>query len=171
MSRTRAGAAAILLLAGCGYRLAGVGGGLPGHVEILGVPPFTNESAFPEIEDGMTDALIELFQRRGGFDVQDFEEGAQAVLRATINSVDFSPAQLDSASGVASTYLVVVRAEVVLEDVVNDVELFSAEEFTLRDEFAIGDDPDAAFDREGLAFRRISQAFADSLVVAILEGF
>ena len=162
---------AALLLGGCGYRLAGVGGGLPGHVQVLGIPPFVNESAFPEIEDGMTDALIEGFQRRGNFEVQDFEEGAQAVLRATIQTVDFAPAQLDPATGTASTYLVVVRAEVVLDDVVNEVELFAADEFTLRDEFSIGADPDAAFDREGLAFTRISQAFADSLVVAILEGF
>ncbi len=160
-----------LLIAGCGYRLAGVGGGLPGHVQMLGIPPFTNESAFPEIEDGMTDALIEEFQRRGNFEVQDFEEGAQAVLRATIRSVNFTPAQLDAATGTASTYLVVVRAQVVLDDVVNDEELFAAEEFTLRDEFSVGDNPDAAFDREGMAFTRISQAFADSLVVAILEGF
>ncbi len=160
-----------LLALSCGYRLAGLGGGLPGHVQVVGIPPFVNESAFPEIEDGMTDALIEEFQRRGDFEVQDFEEGAQAVLRATIQSVDFAPAQLDPATGTASTYLVVVRAEVVLDDLVDEVELFSADEFTLRDEFSIGDDPDAAFDREGLAFIRISQAFADSLVVAILEGF
>ena len=92
-------------------------------------------------------------------------------MRGTVLSVDFSPAQLDPATGAASTYLIIVRATVEFTDVANDVVLFESDEFTLRDEFSIGDDPDAAFDREGLAFSRIASAFADSLLVAILEGF
>ena len=85
--------------------------------------------------------------------------------------MDFAPAQLDSGTGAASTYLIIVRATVELRDVVNDEALFTSDEFTLRDEFAIGDNPDTAFDREGLAFGRIASSFADSLLVAMLEGF
>ncbi len=155
----------------CGYRLAGVGSGLPGHIEIVAVLPFQNESAFPEVEEAMTEEIISGFNRRGRYEVQETEEGAHAVLSGTVLSVDFAPAQLDSASGAASTYLIIVRATVELRDVVNDEVLFTSDEFTLRDEFAIGDDPDAAFDREGLAFRRIATSFADSLLVAMLEGF
>ena len=157
--------------AGCGYRLAGLGGGLPGHIQVVAILPFDNESAFPEVEEGMTEQIIEGFNRRGRYEVQETEEGAEAVMRGTVLSVDFSPAQLDPATGAASTYLIIVRATVEFTDVVNDVVLFESDEFTLRDEFSIGDDPDAAFDREGLAFSRIASAFADSLLVAILEGF
>lgn len=156
---------------GCGYRLAGVGAGLPGHIQIVAVLPFDNESAFPEVEEEMTEQIIEGFNRRGRYEVQETEEGAHAVMRGTVLSVDFSPAQLDPATGAASTYLIIVRATVEFTDAVNDAVLFESDEFTLRDEFAIGDDPDAAFDREGLAFSRLASAFADSLLVAILEGF
>jgi len=158
-------------LGGCGYRLAGVGSGLPGHIQTVAILPFDNESAFPEVEEQMTEQIIEGFNRRGRYEVQEVEEGADAVMRGTVLSVDFSPAQLDPATGSASTYLIIVRATVEFTDVANDVVLFESDEFTLRDEFAIGDDPDAAFDREGLAFSRLASAFADSLLVAILEGF
>ena len=160
-----------ILLGGCGYRLAGLGAGLPGHIQIVAILPFDNESAFPEVEEGMTDEIIEGFNRRGRYTVQETEEGADAVMQGTVLSVDFSPAQLDPTTGSASTYLIIVRATVEFTDVVNDVVLFESDEFTLRDEFSIGDDPDAAFDREGLAFARLASAFADSLLVAILEGF
>ena len=166
-----AGLCLLLLGAGCGYRLAGVGSGLPDHIEVVAVLPFENESAFPEVEEGMTEEIIEGLNRRGRYTVQEVEEGAHAVMRGTVLSVDFSPAQLDPATGAASTYLVIVRATVEFTDEVNDVVLFESDEFTLRDEFSIGDDPDAAFDREGLAFSRIARTFADSLLVAILEGF
>ena len=166
-----AGLLLLSALGGCGYRLAGVGSGLPGHIQIVAILPFDNESAFPEVEEQMTEQIIEGFNRRGRYAVQEVEEGADAVMRGTVLSVDFSPAQLDPATGSASTYLIIVRATVEFTDVANDVVLFESDEFTLRDEFAIGDDPDAAFDREGLAFSRLASAFADSLLVAILEGF
>ncbi len=169
--RAAAALAAAVALSGCGYRLAGVGSGLPGHIQIVAVLPFENESAFPEVEEAMTEQIISGFNRRGRYEVQETEEGADAVLSGTVLSVDFSPAQLDSATGAASTYLIIVRATVELLDVANDEPLFTSDEFTLREEFSIGDDPDAAFDREGLAFQRIASAFADSLLVAMLEGF
>ena len=169
--RLLSGLLLVSLLAGCGYRLAGLGSGLPGHIEVVAILPFENESAFPEVEEGMTEQIIEGLNRRGRYTVQETAEGAQAVMQGTVLSVDFSPAQLDPTTGSASTYLIIVRATVEFTDVVNDVVLFESDEFTMRDEFSIGDDPDAAFDREGLAFSRIASAFADSLLVAILEGF
>ena len=163
--------AAVTAFSGCGYRLAGLGAGLPEHISVVAVLPFDNESAFPEVEEGMTEEIIDGLNRRGRYEVQEIRAGAHAVMTGTILSVDFSPAQLDPATGAASTYLIVVRATVEFEDVVNGVMLFESEAFTLRDEFAIGDDPDAAFDAEGTAFSRIAGAFADSLLAAILEGF
>ncbi len=159
------------VVSACGYRLSGLGSGLPGHVEVVAVLPFENETAFPEVEEAMTEEIIEGLNRRGRYEVQEVEAGAHAVMRGTILSVDFSPAQLDPATGSASTYLIIVRATVEFEDVVNEEMLYEADAFTLRDEFDIGDDPDAAFDREGTAFQRIASAFADSLLAAILEGF
>ena len=156
---------------GCGYRLAGLGAGLPGHVEIVAVLPFENESAFPELEDLLTEELLSGFNRRGDYTVQEDEVGAHAVMEGVILRVEFAPAQLDPTSGQAATYLLIVEATVRLMDVVNDEPIFESDEFILRDEFAISEDPDASLDREGLAFQRIASAFADSLLVAILEGF
>ena len=161
----------LAFVAGCGYRLAGLGAGLPGHIQVVAVLPFDNESAFPEVEEGMTEEIIDGFNRRGRYEVQEVRDGAHAVMTGTILSVDFAPAQLDPATGAASTYLIIVRATVEFEDVVNGVILFESDEFTMRDEFSIGDDPDAVFDTEGTAFARIASAFADTLLVAILEGF
>ena len=84
--------------------------------------------------------------------------------------MEFAPAQLDPTSGQAATYLLIVEATVRLMDVVNDEPIFESDEFILRDEFAISEDPDASLDREGLAFQRIASAFADSLLVAITRG-
>ena len=69
----------------------------------------------------MTDEIIEGFNRRGRYTVQETAEGADAVMRGTVLSVDFSPAQLDPTTGSASTYLIIVRATVEFTDVANDV--------------------------------------------------
>ena len=160
------------LPAGCGYRLAGLGAGLPGHIEVVAILPFENESAFPEVEEGMTEEIIEGFNRRrplhrpGNGRGSPGGDGGNRVECGLLAGTAWirrpgRPQPISSSS----------RARVEFTDVVNDVALFESDEFTLRDEFSIGDDPDAAFDREGLAFSRIASAFADSLLVAILEGF
>ena len=80
-----AGLCCFLLMAGCGYRLAG-SGRMPAAVESLFIPVFANRSSLTGIENDFTGSLIEEFTRRRG--VPLVEEGAaEAVLSGTITSI------------------------------------------------------------------------------------
>ena len=71
----------------------------------------------------------------------------------------------------AATYTVVVRAQVEFKDLVQDDVIWSSNSFQFRDDFEIGEDPEAFFDQEGLTLQRLAEEFAKSLVSSILEAF
>lgn len=86
----RSGLRSVLLvlligLAGCAYGFAG--GGLPPHVRTMAVLPFENETASPELQRELHEALREQLRARLG--VRDASEAnADAVVRGTIRAYD-----------------------------------------------------------------------------------
>ena len=71
----------------------------------------------------------------------------------------------------ASTYTVVVRAQVEFRDLVEDRVIWASNSFQFRDDYEIGEDPEEFFDQEGLTLQRLGEEFAKSLVSSILEAF
>ena len=71
----------------------------------------------------------------------------------------------------AARYTIVVRAEVVFNDVVENSEIWSDSSFSFRDDYDIGEDSEGFFDMEGMALERIAEEFAKTLVSRILEAF
>ncbi len=70
----RLGAVVALLAAaaaasGCGYALAGRGGSLPEHIRVIGIPQFTNQSTWPDIDKIVTDRVSDEFRGRGKYRV------------------------------------------------------------------------------------------------------
>lgn len=78
---------ALLALAsgGCLYGFAG--GGLPPHVKTVAVLPFENETALPELQGEIADALRGTFASRLGVR-EAAESRANAVVRGTITAFD-----------------------------------------------------------------------------------
>jgi hypothetical protein len=170
-------ALASVITTGCGYSLAGRGNFLPAYIAIIAVPSFANRSDRVAVEELFTRKVVEELTGRGRYRIQADRAGADAVLTGTVLSLTALPSVLEGGdpnnpqSSQASTYTVIVRAQVVFEDLVEKKVLWSSNSFQFRDDFEIGEDPEAFFDQEGLTFERLAEEFAKSLVSSILEAF
>ncbi len=172
--------AALLVLSGlpgCGYSLAGKGNFLPEYIATIAIPTFANRSDKVSVEEVFTRKVVEEFTARGRYKIQAEEAGADAVLSGTVVSFLTAPTVLeggsidDPESSQASTYTVIVRAQVEFKDIVKDDVIWSNNNFQFRDDYEIGENPEEFFDQEGLTLQRLAEEFAKSLVSSILEAF
>lgn len=167
---------ASVVTTGCGYSLAGRGNFLPDYIAVVAIPTFENQSDRVEVEELFTLKVVEEFNARGRYKIQPEEAGADAILTGVVLSFTSAPSVLEgSAQDVegsqASTYTVVVRAQVEFKDLVADNVIWSSNSFQFRDDYEIGEDPEEFFDQEGLTLQRLGEEFAKSLVSSILEAF
>ena len=104
-------------------------------------------------------------------------EMASAVLEGTVVSFVSAPTVLeggtidDPESSQASTYTVIVRAQVEFKDLVKNDVIWSNNNFQFRDDYEVGENPEEFFDQESLTLQRLGEEFAKSLVSSILEAF
>jgi Lipopolysaccharide-assembly len=169
--------AGLAALPGCGYSLAGRGNFLPEYIATIAIPTFANRSDKVSVEEIFTRKVVEEFTARGRYKIQAEETGADAVLSGTVVAILTTPTVLeggsidDPESSQASTYTVIVRAQVEFKDVLKDDVIWSNANFQFRDDYEIGEDPEEFFNQEGLTLQRLAEEFAKSLVSSILEAF
>ena len=60
---------AFILITGCGFHLMGRGSGLPSHIKSIGVITFENKTSHFEVEQRITDALVNELLRRKGYKI------------------------------------------------------------------------------------------------------
>jgi outer membrane lipopolysaccharide assembly protein LptE/RlpB len=173
VSRASAGAAIALFLAclGCGYHTAGHAVQLPESVKTIAVPPFKNETLTYRIDQMLTSAVVREFNTRTRYRIVSAAvDDADATLRGTVISTAASPLTYDTASGRASSVLVVVSMRVSLNDR-NGKVLYQNPAYLFREQYEVSQDLASFFEEDSPAFRRLSQDFARTLVANILEGF
>jgi hypothetical protein len=171
-------AAVLLALGGCGYSLAGRGDFLPAHVKTIGIPTFQNLTDGVGLGELLTEKVVTEFNSRGRYTITPDATGADALLSGVVVAFVVSPAVLQggqqedvAAGGQASRYNVVVRVRVDFKDLIDDKSLWSDNNFTFREEYEIGEDPEQYFDQGSLALERLGEEFAKTLVSRILEAF
>lgn len=170
--------AALFGVGGCGYALVGRGITTDASIKRIGVPLFRDATGKPSLDQMITRRVIEELLRRGRFDVVQQAAGVDAVVDGEIVSYNASPVGFEAGSSAApgaqtqaSRYAVTVTARVKYVKTGSAVPMWANESFTFRDEYDVGSDPGAFIDQEGQALERLSQAFARSLVSAMLEAF
>jgi hypothetical protein len=170
-------AAALAHLPCCGYALVGRGISTDASIKRIGVPTFRDTTGKPNLDQILTRKVIEELLRRGRFDVVQQATGVDALVDGEIVSynatpVGFEGGQADTlAQTTASRYAVTVTARIKYMKVGTPEPLWANDSFSFRDEYDIGSDPSAFLDQEGPALDRLAQAFARSLVSAMLEAF
>src|SRR5438093_12916987 len=88
---------ASVLAASCGYRLSGRSRFLPPDLRRLAIPVFQNETRRADIEQRITENLLDEFIKRGGYATQPQREGADAILEGTVTGYSSSPVTLSRA--------------------------------------------------------------------------
>jgi TolB-like protein len=165
---------ALAAAVGCGYQLAGRSSGrgsfIPPDVRTIGIPPLENETDRPEIDQRLTEQLIEEFQRRGSYETVPGAAGADAVLEGTIVSFRSEPVTFTE-RGRFDRVEVVVTASMRLVRSSPETILWSQNYFTFREQYDVPETPLTEFDREIIAIEEIADGFARSVVTSILEGF
>ncbi|OGD10349.1 MAG: hypothetical protein A2Y86_03915 [Candidatus Aminicenantes bacterium RBG_13_62_12] len=159
----------MLLAAGCGYRLRGTGGFLPPHIKVISVPMFKNLTTRFELDVKLTQGVINELVNRGRVEVSNDEDKAQAVLTGEILSFAVHPMAY-SGQATADRYNIVVTASVTLRDTVQKRVIFSNPAYQYIEEYEVPQGSDFE-SMETEAVNKVSEKFARSLVIAILEGF
>jgi outer membrane lipopolysaccharide assembly protein LptE/RlpB len=158
-------------LAGCGYRVVGRTTELAPGVQTIAVPAFVNRTSDYRIEQRLTEAVVHELLARTKYRVVAKPEGADAVLRGDVSSVEGSVVVFDSATGRATTLLVTVKLKVHLDDRASGKTLYNNDNFLFREPYEISTDVPSFFQEEGPALDRMARDFAMRLVSDILESF
>jgi outer membrane lipopolysaccharide assembly protein LptE/RlpB len=161
----------LLALCGCGYHTAGHAVQLPENVKTIAVPAFVNETTTYRVEQMLTASVVREFTTRTHYRIlNDPSEAADATLRGTVLSTSASPLTYNSATGQASSVLVVVSMKVSLTDRAGKI-LYQNPSYVFREQYEVSQDLASFFEEDTPAYRRLSQDFARTLVSNILEGF
>lgn len=170
MRELRTGAAlavaASLLLAGCGYRLAGGNTFLPEHIRAILVVPFENRTNRPEIEQRVTEAVARELAKRGHYKVVSQRDQADAVLEGAVSEYRTNPVQFD-AQGRATRMEATVSLQASLRDLKNDAVLWNQSGLVFREQY----DVQAEVLEETIALDDIAQGAAGALITSMFEGF
>ncbi len=153
----------------CGYHLAGRGGQLPEGVRTVAVPLLENQTRRPEVDQRLTEKLVETLETRASVHVVSEREGADARLSGVVSGFEASPVLL-TPEGRATRYEVTVTASMRLEDLRSGRLLWANDQFVFRQQYDVQTDS-AYFDREIQTIDRVAREFAESVVTAMLEGF
>ena len=168
--RSCAAAALLMLLAGCGYHMAGHRNRLPESVRVLAVPTFVNQTQTYGVEQLLTrDVAREFIDRTHYRVVNSSGESVDATLKGTVVSAQTAPLTYDPQGRISSS-LVTLTMKVSLVDRAGRV-LFDNPNFTFRDQYQVSANATSFFHEETPALQRMSRDFARTLVSDILEGF
>jgi hypothetical protein len=170
----RAAGCAVVLAAlaagGCGYHLSGRASTLPQGVRTIGIPIFVNRTSRPELEQRVTEHIIDEFTTRGRLRIVPGEDGAQAILQGEILSYTVTPVVI-SELGRATRYEIRITARVRLSQVATETVLWEDDHFLFKQQYDVPADPQAFVDQEIVAIDDVATDFARSVVTSILEGF
>ena len=184
-SRTRQGAAwtALSILvggaglagSGCSYSLAGRGSFLPEYIETIGIPLFTNNTVFFDVEDVLTDSVRSEFIGRGKYRVVPDATDVDAVLSGEILNISIVPSGF-TADQLVSRYTATVTSKIEFRDLTDDTILWENPSLVFKEVYDVtnvtsGQDPNAFFGQNVNALQRLSGNFARTVVTSVLEAF
>ena len=159
-----------VLFGGCGYHLVGRSSTLPTGIQSVGIPTFVNRTNRPELEQRITEHVIDEFTTRGRVRIVPSEERAQAVLRGEILSYTVTPVVI-SEQGRATRYEIMITAHVTLSETTTDRVLWEDDHFLFKQQYDVSTNPNAFIDQEVVAIDDVATDFSRSVVTSILEGF
>ena len=160
-------------MAGCGYGLVGRGGGFDPSIKRIGVPIFRDNTGKTNLDQKITQKVTEELLKRGKVDIVQTLEGVDAIVEGEIVSYQVQPVGFSGGAGAttASRYSITLTAKVKYFKPGEAQPIWQNDAFVFRDEYDLGSDPSTFFDREDQGVDRLAQAFARSLVSAMLEAF
>jgi hypothetical protein len=160
---------ALLLFVGCGYRIVGLGGKLPGGVTRVEVPVFVNRTSRTDIGRVLTEAFIRQLQGAAKLRVVRSEE-AEALIEGTVVTYKREPITFDSKETPLQNRLTIAM-DLKLVSRADNRTLFSEKAVTIRYDYALQTDLQVNDRLEDDALVEASKLMSQKLVSLMLEGF
>jgi len=153
----------------CGYHLLGTGSFLPSHIQKVYLPMFKNLTTRFDLDRKLTQGVIDELVIRGKVEIISTQEGADARLLGEITSFRVNPIGF-SEGATADRYNISIVVKIVLRDLANNKVIFSHPNFIYQEDYEVPEGSD--FESvETEAIDSVSEKFARSLVISMLEGF
>jgi len=162
---------AVLMISGCGYRVAGHSSTLPKSIHVIAIPALENKTTSYRLEQKLTAATVHEFLAKTSFRVVSNPEDGDAVLRGKILTLEAVPLLFDTTTGRATTMLVTVRCEVTFTERATQKVLYHTDNFVFRNQYEISTDLKSFLEEQDPALDRLAQDFAVRLVAAITENY
>ena len=166
-------------MSGCGYHQVGSASHVPANVRTMAVPVFQSKVQGFHTETAFTQAVVRELNTRTRYQVLTssgdgtFEGSgatADATLKGTILTETVAPLTYDASSGQTSSYLITVKAQVVLTAHDGTV-LYKNDAFGWREQYQSTQDLSGSIQEDSAAVRRLAHSFGGALVSDMLESF
>ncbi|MEL7060696.1 MAG: LPS assembly lipoprotein LptE [Acidobacteriota bacterium] len=166
---------AVAALGGCGYALVGQGDNIPADVRAIYVEPLGNDTARSQVDQILTESVVNELVTRRRFEVVNTIPEADAILSGTVTSFVVRPLTFDDA-GLAQNLEIAITADMVFARPPADGEvegevLWRNSRYLFREDYVVEDAGLTFVDREDLAIEENADSFAETLVTDLLEGF
>lgn len=162
---------AALAMTGCGYKVAGKADLLPRDIQTIAIPAFSNVTTSYKLTDRLPAAIGREFLSRTRYQVIGDANEADAVLRGGVVSVFAYPMNFDPVTGRAAAIQTHCVLQITLTDRRSGKVLFTQPSLEFRQRYEISTTAEAYFDESTVAFSRLSQDVAQTVVSSILELF
>lgn len=162
---------ALIVLGGCGYRLAGRLDRLPGNVRTIAVPAFANLTNRHTLAQRLPGAITREFISRTRYRIVADPNEADAVLHGVVVNYASYPTVFDPATARAAGVQMSVTLQIQLRERTTGALLFSRPHFEVRERYEITVDQRAYFDESDAALERLCRDVARQVVSAIRENF
>lgn len=171
MTKSALPALAALLLAACGYHVAGRADLVPKNIQTIAIPAFSNITTRYKLTDRLPEAISREFISRTRYHIVSDPGQADAVLRGSVLNYSSYPTIFDPTTGRASGVQLQVVLQVSLVERASGKVLFNRPRMEVRERYQISTDPSVFFEESDAALDRASQQTARQVVSAILENF
>jgi outer membrane lipopolysaccharide assembly protein LptE/RlpB len=159
----------VSLLTSCGYHFPGQSEALPGGVESVYLPLFSNRTNQPLLDSLMTSSLSKVLSRNAQIDLVEHREGADAVLTGEIVSYSGKALSYTSSDTIAS-YRVQMEIVLTLTRIGNG-EILWQQKATRSEDFDGGDDVLSQDDYEDAARNELMDALAEEFYYQLVDDF
>lgn len=159
-------AAAVALLAGCGYSFRG---NLPEHIKTVAVPIFRNKTQEPAVENAITSAVVNAFVNSGRLTVVPVDQ-ADAILDGEIVGYAIEPLSFDRRLN-AREYRLRVTLNLQFRDVRKNTMLWREEGLSEVSDFRIVGQVSDTLSREEGAVRQAAVEIGRRVVTQAVARF
>jgi hypothetical protein len=160
---------ALVIAGGCGYRIVGYGGQLPGGITRVEVPVFENRTARADVGRVMTEDFIKRLLESAKVIVAT-GEGAQAVIKGTVTGYKREPITFDAAGKPLANRLTIIM-DVSLVSKSDKRLLFGEKAVAVRYDYPVKTDLSENDRLEDQALRSATAEMSQKLVSLMLESF